>query len=38
VVPRWGGDTNFMPVVAQTRVLPQLLSEAREQIAAAWVG
>jgi ATP adenylyltransferase len=36
VVPRWGGDTNFMPVVAQTRVLPQLLSEAREQLADAW--
>jgi ATP adenylyltransferase len=37
VVPRWGGDTNFMPIVAQTRVLPQLLSEARDLIAAAWV-
>ena len=36
VVPRWGGDTNFMPVVGQTRVLPQLLSEARAQIADAW--
>ena len=36
VVPRWGGDTNFMPVVGRTRVLPQLLSEARMQIAAAW--
>jgi ATP adenylyltransferase len=36
VVPRWGGDTNFMPVVAQTRVLPQLLSDAREQISQAW--
>jgi ATP adenylyltransferase len=37
VVPRWGGDTNFMPVVAQTRVLPQLLSDARELLANAWV-
>ena len=36
IVPRWGGDTNFMPVVAQTRVLPELLSEARDQLAAAW--
>jgi ATP adenylyltransferase len=37
VVPRWGGDTNFMPVVGQTRVLPQLLSDARAAVAAAWV-
>jgi ATP adenylyltransferase len=36
IVPRWGGDTNFMPVVAQTRVLPQLLSDARAELAAAW--
>ena len=27
-MPRWGGDTNFMPVVGQTRVLPQLLAES----------
>ena len=36
VVPRWGGDTNFMPIVGQTRVLPELLSEARTQLADAW--
>jgi ATP adenylyltransferase len=36
VVPRWGGDTNFMPVVGHTRVLPQLLSDTRTIIAAAW--
>jgi ATP adenylyltransferase len=28
VVPRWGGDTNFMPVLADTRVLPQTLDES----------
>jgi ATP adenylyltransferase len=36
VVPRWGGDTNFMPVVAQTRVLPQLLADTRALLAQAW--
>jgi ATP adenylyltransferase len=36
IVPRWGGDTNFMPVVASTRVLPQLLAETREILSAAW--
>ena len=38
VVPRWGGDTNFMPVVAHTKVLPQLLSDTRDLIASAWPG
>ena len=38
VVPRWGGDTNFMPIVAHTRVLPQLLADARAELAAAWRG
>lgn len=36
VVPRWGGDTNFMPVVGQTRVLPQLLPDTRDLLARAW--
>ncbi|MCI0686057.1 MAG: HIT domain-containing protein [Sporichthyaceae bacterium] len=36
IVPRWGGDTNFMPVVGHTRVLPQLLTETRALLAAAW--
>ncbi len=36
VVPRWIGDTNFLPIVGQTRALPQLLGDAREQLAAAW--
>jgi ATP adenylyltransferase len=38
VVPRWGGDSNFMPVIGQTKVLPQLLAETREVLAAAWQG
>ncbi|GBC87593.1 AP-4-A phosphorylase [bacterium HR12] len=33
VVPRWSGDTNFMPVIGQTRVLPQLLDETFEKLA-----
>ncbi|MBO8190761.1 HIT domain-containing protein [Streptomyces oryzae] len=36
VVPRWGGDTNFMPVVGHTRVLPQLLADTRSMLAEAW--
>ncbi|THJ42964.1 HIT family protein [Candidatus Frankia alpina] len=38
VVPRWGGDTNFMPVVGVTRVLPALLGQTREMLADAWAG
>jgi ATP adenylyltransferase len=36
VVPRWAGDMNFMPVVGCTRALPQLLGDARSQLAEAW--
>jgi ATP adenylyltransferase len=36
VVPRWGGDTNFLPVIGGTKVLPQLLRETRDLIAASW--
>ena len=36
VVPRWGGDTNFMPVVGGTKSMPELLPRTRELLAAAW--
>ena len=32
VVPRWGGDTNFMPVLADTRVMPQTLEQSFEAL------
>ncbi|MCX8109345.1 MAG: HIT domain-containing protein, partial [Verrucomicrobiae bacterium] len=35
VVPRWDGDTNFMPVLADTTVVPQALSELAAQLRAA---
>ncbi|HET7326646.1 MAG TPA: HIT domain-containing protein [Nocardioidaceae bacterium] len=38
VVPRWGGDANFITVLAQTKVIPQLLAETRDVIADAWPG
>jgi ATP adenylyltransferase len=38
VVPRWAGDTNFMPVLADVKVLPEHLAESRRRLAAAWPG
>jgi ATP adenylyltransferase len=36
VVPRWGGDTNFMPVLADVKVLPEHLEETRRKLSDAW--
>lgn len=36
VVPRWQGDNNFMPVLADVRVIPEHLEVARERLDRAW--
>ena len=36
VVPRWAGDANFLPVIAQTRAIPQLLGQTQELLSTAW--
>ena len=36
VVPRWGGDQNFMPIIGRTKTLPELLGETRRLLAEAW--
>lgn len=36
VVPRWQGDSNFLPVVGRTKALPQLIGDARSLLADAW--
>lgn len=36
VVPRWGGDCNFLPIIAQTKAIPELLHDGRARLAAAW--
>lgn len=36
VVPRWSGDSNFLPVIGQTKALPQLLGDTRELVSNAW--
>lgn len=36
VVPRWNGDTNFMPVLADVKVIPEHLAVTRQKLADAW--
>jgi len=36
IVPRWAQDANFMPIIAKTKHLPQLLGDVRDAVAAAW--
>ena len=38
VVPRWAGDTNFMPVLADVKVLPEHLLETRRKLVELWPG
>ena len=37
-VPRWSGDTNFMSVVGETRILPEMLDDTWERVHAALIG
>ena len=36
VVPRWGQDSNFFPIIAKTKAMPQLLGDIRDQLRSAW--
>ena len=36
VVPRWSGDSNFITVIGDTKILPQLLEDTRDLLADAW--
>jgi len=36
IVPRWNGDTNFMAVLGDVRVIPQALDKLHRMLVAAW--
>lgn len=36
IVPRWSGDANFLPIIAQTKAIPELLDDARQRLADEW--
>ncbi len=36
VVPRWSGDANFVTIIGETKLLPQLLADTRTLLAEAW--
>ena len=37
IVPRWSNDSNFFPIIAQTKAIPRLLGEVRAEIQKAWL-
>ena len=37
IVPRWANDSNFMPIVAGTRVMPELIEQTRALLSEAWL-
>ena len=38
VVPRWTGDSNFLPIIAHTKAMPEILSDTRDKLSLAWPG
>lgn len=38
IVPRWNGDTNFMPVLSETKIIPEYLEETYQKLHSAFKG